>query len=270
VCGHGWGSIGGRNRESRSVYPRDGAPRSVSRHLRETMKPLRWFLIALAAGCAGILAAPLTASAATSAASAPHVASARNTTAVAAHTATTPRHRHRHFGRHATPRLSRLAHAVPASRTGHRLPLPSPANRSKAHHASLSSSRGRGHSVYGILPHAPNAAPDDRYGALRVGAMDDPGARLNRMLESRGPPRAGPHWIPAHRGSYLPLPRTSPAPNFSHLDNAHAAPRAAVPCPAVSSPTFSTWSASWDPVLPSVFEGAAAGHDMPSSGGVTS
>ena len=270
MCGHGWAAAG-RNRVSRSVYARGEAPRSVSRHLKETMKPLRWFLIALAAACAGILAAPLTASAATSAASASHIASAR-TTAVASHTATTPRRHHRHFGRHATPRLSR-GHAVPASRTGHRLPVPSPANRSKTRHATVTSSRGRGHSSYGVLPHAPNAAPDDRYGALRVGATDDPGARLNRMLESRGPPRAGPHWIPAHRGSYLPLPRTSPAPNFSHLDIAQAAPRAAVACPAgssPSSPTFSTWSASGDLILPSVFEGAAAGHDMPSSGGVTS
>ena len=254
----------------RLVYARRGEPRSVSRHLKETMKPLRWFLIALAAGCAGILAAPLTASAATSAASAPHIASAR-TAAVAAHTATTPRRHHRHFGRHATPRLSRLAHATPASRTGHRLPLsPNPANRSKTHHATVTSSRGRGHSVYGILPHAPNAAPDDGYGALRVGATDDLGARLNRMLESRGPPRAGPHWIPAPRGFHLPLPRTSPAPTFSHLDIAQASPRAAVPCLAASSPTFSTWSVSGDLILPSVFEGAAAGHDMPSSGGVTS
>jgi hypothetical protein len=275
ACSATYRATAGRNRVSRSVYARGDAPRRRLRHPKETMKPFRWFLIALVAGCAGLLAAPLTASAASQAAGAPraastaHAASAR-TTAVAAHTATTPRHHHRHFTRHATPRLSRLSRVASASRTGHRLPA-NPANRSKTHHANLPSSRGRGHSSYAILPHAPNATPVDRYGALRVGAMDDPGARLDRMLESRGPPRAGPNWISAFRGSYLPPLRTSPAPNISHLDIAQSAPRAAYPCPAASPRlTSSTWSAPWDLVLPSVFEGAAAGHDMPSSGGVTS
>lgn len=234
--------------------PASGAPRCVRRHLKEIMRPLRWFLIAFAAGCASFLAVPHSATAATRAA------------VVATH------HHHRLARHHATPQLrathTRLANRTPASRTG-RHPA-NPANRTKTRHTGISNTRGRGHSTYGVLPHAPNAAPDDRYGALRVGATDDPGARLNRMLESRGPPRAGPIWTPAHRGFDVPLPRTSPAPSASHLDIAQSTPRAAgVRLSGSPRPTSSTWSDSRDRVLPSVIEGAAAGHDMPSSGGFT-
>jgi hypothetical protein len=209
---------------------------------KENMRPLRWFVIALVAGCLGLMAQ--TASAATHSVARHH----RSATML------------RQTSRAAANRT------VPASRQGRRLPS-NPANRSKTRHTTAPTGRGRGHSTYGVLPHAANATPDDRYGAFRLAAVDDPGARLNRMLESRGPPRAGPHWIPASRGFYLPLPRTSPAPYISQSNSRqHRSFRS--PRQLDDSPR--SGSLAKDPLLPSVFEGAAAGHDMPSTEGVPS
>lgn len=203
------------------------------------MRPLRWFFIAMVVGCLSLLAQ--TASAAT------HPVANHHRSAT-------------QLRRAGGPVANRTA---PASRQGRRLPS-NPANRSKTRHSTTPSTRGRGHSTYGILPHAPNAAPDNRYGAFRLAAVDDPGARLNRMLESRGPPRAGPSWIPASRGFYPPLPRTSPAPYISQQ------PRITPGSPRHPDGSPRSGSLAKDPLLPSVFEGAAAGPHMPSTGGVPS
>lgn len=218
------------------------------------MKPLRWFVIALVAGCLSLMAQ--TASAATH-----HVA--------------------RHH--HSTTLLRRTGGATanrtaPASRRGRRLPS-NPANRSKTRHSTTPNTRGRGHSTYGILPHAPKAAPDNRHGAFRIAAADDRGARLTRMLESRGPPRAGPTRIPASRGFYPLSSRTSPAPYISlHTPKSQREAQSQLgskPLPSLGSPRHHeriprSGSLAMDPPLPSVFEGAAAGPDMPSSEGVPS
>lgn len=209
---------------------------------KESMKPIRWFVIALVAGCLGLMA---------------------QTASAATHSVA----RHHHRSATMLRQTSRAAanRTAPASRQGRRLPS-NPANRSKTRH-STAPTRGRGHSTYGVLPHAPNAAPDNRDGAFRLAAVDDHGARLNRMLESRGPPRAGPHRIPAPRGFYLPLPRTSPAPHISQTDSRQH-PELSPPRHTEGSPR--SGSLDSDPPLPSVFEGAAAGPDMPSTGGVPS
>jgi hypothetical protein len=205
---------------------------------KENMRPLRWFFIAMVVGCLGLLAQ--TASAATHPVSNHHRSAARL--------------------RDRGPVANR---AAPASRQGRRLPS-NPANRSKTRHSTTPRSRGRGQSTYGILPHASDAAPDNRHGAFRLAAVDEPGVRLNRMLESRGPPRAGPPWIPASRGFYLPLPRTSPAPYISRQ------PRSTQGSPRHPDVSPRSGSLAKDPLLPSVFEGAAAGPDMPSTEGVPS
>lgn len=206
------------------------------------MKPLRWFVIALVAGCLGVLTQ--TASAAT----------------------THPLVRHHHH--RAASQLRRTSAAL-ASRTNTaprqgRVPA-NPASRSKQRHSTAPSSRGRGHTTYGILPHAPKTGLNDRYGAFGLAAVNDHGARLIRMLESRGPPRAGPHPRNLACRGNLPLSRISPAPFFApHLQ------QQPIDTPRQLQVLPRSGSLAEAPLLPSVFEGAAAGQDMPSPGGIPS
>ena len=203
------------------------------------MKPLRWFVIALVAGCLGLLAS--SASAATHPLARHHhrASQLRRTSAVNLRTASAPR----------------PARRVPAN----------PASHSKSRHSTAPSTRGRGHTTYGILPHAPKTGLGDRYGAFGSSAVDDHGGRLIRMLESRGPPRAGPFHRNLACRENLPLSRISPAPLFAQHLQQHP-----IETPRRNEGVTRSGSLAKDPLLPSVFEGAAAGPDMPSPGGIPS
>ena len=162
------------------MYARDRASRKDVATAEENMKALRWFTIAFAAGCLGYLAVPHGASAAVahSIAPAPRAAKVIQNTTTTSHSATPSRR--------------------PAGRTGH------PANRSKTRHST--SSWWRGHSLIALLPRVGWAVAADLRGSLHDNGAGLHGARLNRMLESRGPPRAGPAWIPVLRGFSPPSP----------------------------------------------------------------
>jgi len=168
------------------------------------MKPLRWFAIAIVAGCLGLMTQ--TASAATH----PVASSHRTPTQL------------RQYGP-AAPR------PLPESR---RAPT-APASRPKTRHSNTQSTRTRGHSSCGVLTYAPNVRPDDSFDAARSTTANDVGSRLNRMLESRGPPRAGPLW------DYRVVAGLPPSP--AHLSSsAHLAAQLAVPRSSTRSPARSS------------------------------
>jgi len=190
------------------------------------MKPLRWLTIAVVAGCFALLFQPVRANASPS-----HLANSLGATTLL----------HAGQGTGAPTRSSQSQN--PSRRTPTH-----PANRSKTHHAS--NGRGRGNSPYGILTGSLHMKPVDEHRALRLGQIENYGAHLNRMLESRGPPRAGPSWNTVLRGFSTSLPQylSSSVPN--------------------NTPTSSlTRVQPLGPRHAVRLEGAAARLFMPSSGG---
>jgi len=151
------------------------------------MKSLRWSFLIVIAGLACFLASPGSASAALShRASSTAVLSAQQGPRAAARAAS-------HSQK--SSRQAPVRPAVPAR----------PVGRAKTRHAGAGS-RLRWHSLYGVVPFAANIRPDNNPGILDSGLNDSRSARLNRMLESRGPPRAGPPENPALRASLPPIP----------------------------------------------------------------
>ncbi len=200
------------------------------------MKPVRWLVVAIAAACLGFLAMPGTARASVHHAAKP----VGSTTLVQSRLA---------------PGTTRSA---PSSQSSPRRSPAHPSNRSKTHH-STSGARGRGHSPYGLLPPVPDANPDDNHDVTRLGMVHDHGARLNRLLESRGPPRAGPSWNSASPG-YLP-------PSPVYLSSANSIVRTPAPLVRTTPPNRLTPARLFGPPLAARLEGTAAGIDTPSFGG---
>jgi hypothetical protein len=126
-----------------------------------------------------------------------------------------------------------------------------PVNGAKTRHAGAGS-RLRWHSLDGIVPFAATIRPDNNPGHLDAAFHAARSARLNRMLESRGPPRAGPPEDPVLRASLPPIP--------AHLSSSDLNPEL--------SPTQGlTPIRSIGPTLAVRLEGTAAGFVTPSPGG---
>jgi len=215
------------------VYPGEEPWRHPAAGSKETMKPVRWLVVAIAAACFGFLAMPGAARASVHHAAKP-VAST-----------TLP---------HGRPGVGATRSSAPSSQSSSQRSPSRPSNRSKTRHPS-SGTRGRGHSPYGLLPPAPDARPDDDHGVPRLGVVHDHGARMNRMLESRGPPRAGPLRISAFRG-YLP-------PSPVHLSSSEPLDRT-TPIKRLTPVRLI------GPPLAARLEGTAAGPNTPSLGGFLS
>ena len=161
-------------------------PRRAAGDSEERMKPLRWLIVAVIAGFVGFLASPGSANAALS-----HRAASTAAFSIQGH------------------RVS-SAPAASHSQRGPRSPVrPSaparPFDRAKTRHQGTGN-RLRWHSLDGVVPFTAAIRPDDNPGTLDHGFLAGQGARLNRMLESRGPPRAGPPEKPALRASLPPIP----------------------------------------------------------------
>jgi len=210
------------------------SPRHSVAGSKEPMKPVRWLVIAIASASLGFLAIPGTAQA-----------------RVVHHASKSVGSMRFHGGHRA---LSSRASRSPVSsqRSPQRSPA-HPSNRPKAHR-SAPGNRGRGQSPYGLLPQAPDARPDDDPGIPRLGDARDNGARLSRMLESRGPPRAGPHRITAFRG-FLP-PSSACLSSSAEL--------------LVNTPTNRLIPVRFiGPHLAARLEGTAAGPNTPSGGSLS-
>jgi len=197
------------------------------------MKSLRWSFLIVIAGLACFLASPGSASAALShRASSTAVLSAQQGPRTAARAAS-------HSQK--SSRQAPVRPAVPAR----------PVGRAKTRHAGAGS-RLRWHSLYGVVPFAANIRPDNNPGILDSGLNDSRSARLNRMLESRGPPRAGPPENPALRASLPPIP--AHLSSSEHISSITPDPKAH-PGPD-----------HWAPLAVRL-EGTAAGFVTPSPGG---
>jgi hypothetical protein len=201
------------------------------------MKPVRWLVLAIAAACLGFLAMPGTARAAVHHAAKP----LGSTTLLQSRLGSGA-------GRSSAPSSQNTPRRSPAH----------PSNRSKTHHSN-SGNRGRGHSPYGLLPPVPDANPDDDHGLMRLGIVQDHCDRLNRMLESRGPPRAGPSWNSASPG-YLP-------PSPVYLSSANSIASTAPQLVRKTPPNRLTPASFFGTPLAARLEGTAAGIDTPSFGG---
>jgi hypothetical protein len=247
--------ISGRRRDSvssRGRFPANSEPaqnlgvcprQSISATAgssEERMKPLRWSVLAVIAGLACFLASPGSTSAALShRASSTAVLSAQHGTRAAARTAS-----HSQRGSRQSP----VRPAVPVR----------PVNRAKTRHAGAGS-RLRWHSLYGMVPYAANIRPDNNPGILDLGLNDGRSARLNRMLESRGPPRAGPPENPALRASLPPIP--------AHLSSSELNPSTS-PNQGFTQTQGLTPIRSVGLALACRFEGTAARFVTPSPGGI--
>ncbi len=226
----GSAGLGAEPARNPGVCPRE-RPRRAAGGSEEKMKPLRWSVLAVIAALVGFLASPGSASAALS-----HPASS-----TAAYSIQGPRAPSPQTSQNSRPKRQPARPSTPAR----------PANSAKTRHPG-NGNRLRWHSLDGVVPFAAAIRPDDNPGTLDHGFLAGQDARLNRMLESRGPPRAGPPENPAFRASLPPIP--AHLSSSEHISSITPNPRL-TPVRTIG------------PTLAVRLEGTAAGLVTPSPGG---
>lgn len=227
----GSSGVGAEPARNPGVCPRQ-RPRRAAGDSEERMKPLRWSVVAVIAGSVGFLASPGSASAALS----------HRPTSTAAFSIQGMR----------TPLTQAAQNSHGSKRSPVRPSNPArPVNRAKTRHPGTNN-RLRWHSLDGVVPFAAAIRPDDNPGTLDHGFLAGQSARLNRMLESRGPPRAGPPEKPALRAPLPPIP--AHLSSSVHISSTTPTPRL-TPVRTIGPP-FAVR-----------FEGTAAGLVTPSPGG---